>query len=156
MKSLKRVKRGEEVNNNADNPNIVVDNFNNNNIQQSIQLVNVNEQANLGQTENQMANINDPKNNQMNPNQQEIKPDIQPEPENNQNNNEGNLIQNPQATVNEVSQNKIPQKVENKIQNEFKHIFTNDMFSNNSYRKRLLHFTFVCIVVDILILQILW
>jgi hypothetical protein len=67
--------------------------------------------------------------------------------ENLQNNENQNLL-NP---------NVVKPKEENKIQTEFKNIFSGrDFFSNNTFRKRLMHFTFACIIVDILFLQILW
>jgi hypothetical protein len=49
-----------------------------------------------------------------------------------------------------------PQKVENKIQKEFKHIFQGqDFFSNNTYRKRLIHLTLILTVIVIITLEIL-
>jgi hypothetical protein len=68
--------------------------------------------------------------------------------ENNLQNNENQNLLNP---------NVVKPKEENKIQTEFKNIFSGrDFFSNNTFRKRLMHFTFACIIVDILFLQILW
>jgi hypothetical protein len=56
-----------------------------------------------------------------------------------------------------VNTSQVKPKEENIIQKEFKNIFQGqDFFSNNTYRKRLMHFTFACIIVDILILQALW
>jgi hypothetical protein len=47
-------------------------------------------------------------------------------------------------------------KPDNKLQNEFKNIFKgDDLLSNNNYRKRLMHLVFICIVIDLIFLEIL-
>lgn len=71
----------------------------------------------------------------------------------------GNADNAVQSNLNQNIQNPnvVKQKEENNIQTEFKNIFSGrDFFSNNIFRKRLMHFTFACIIVDILFLQILW
>jgi hypothetical protein len=102
-------------------------------INQNIDENNNQQEVNIQQIENNINNVN---NDLISP--QEIK-----DPE------QTNLIEDKKEAI--------KPKEENKIQKEFQHIFQGkDFFSNNNYRVRLMHFTFFCIVVDILILQFLW
>ena len=164
MKTLKRVgkkqvdpKNSEEFNHVPDQTNLI------NNQNENIVI---NKDSQIDQNSNQII-LNNQENNQIIlPNNQEnlqsnIQQNINPEnnhmigenvPINLQNENPN---QEDQLKIND--QSKQPQKVENKIQNEFKHIFkTEDSFSKNRFRKNLLHFTFISIIIDILSLQVLW
>lgn len=78
-----------------------------------------------------------------------------PDSENDQKNlgDEKNLIKDPNF-INKLNQMPV---VENLIRKQFKNIFRgNDFLENNYYRKRVLYVTFLCILVDLIHLQILW
>jgi hypothetical protein len=133
------------VNNQADNNVINNNNEVVSNLPEENKNLNPENGIDVAHVENNLNDINNV-NNQDN---QENKDNIT----NNVNNN--NIVINPAEEKKVIPA--LPEKKENKIQTEFKNIFQGkDFFSNNTYRKRLMHLTFACILVDMIILEILW
>jgi hypothetical protein len=116
----------------------------------------------LNKPNNEMINLNIPLTNIIDKNNENKNQIVNLAVENPQipaeNNNSIPNIKNENNTnVVNISTNQKQEKLENKIQTEFKNIFQGkDLFSNNKHRKRLIYMTLASIIIDALILQLLW